>query len=302
VNSRKKIPSVGGAYASSNTRGVPPARSTLTSSMLSAPHIMAAMIVVSLPAGLTAPEAGSIGTKIYLRSVITPTPFPPPSMSRPAFPAHNRCAATHRSRLAGHRKSVLPANPSPWSAMENRRGSDGVCSYTDHGRGVFGRTSTSGSPPVTMNRCGCACPTPPKNGRTVVTSPECATRNRDFLEKLYLASFAGEVAAFPNAMASDFEAHVPPQLPWGGVHRGPDEFVNVVLPQLAVALDFRSMRLESISANCDRVAALMSARTALGTNIWIAEHWVIAGDKLQLLRVFYDDTRSLQSRRAIAAS
>lgn len=135
-----------------------------------------------------------------------------------------------------------------------------------------------------------------------MTSPECATRNRDFLQKLYLASFAGEVDAFPNAMASDFEAHVPPQLPWGGVHRGPDEFVNVVLPQLAVALDFRSMRLESISANCDRVAALMSARTALGTNIWIAEHWVIAGDKLQLLRVFYDDTRSLQSRRAITAS
>ena len=57
LNSRSKIPTVEGAYTSSNTRGVPPARSTLTSSMLSAPHIMPAMIVVSLPAGLTAPEA-----------------------------------------------------------------------------------------------------------------------------------------------------------------------------------------------------------------------------------------------------
>jgi hypothetical protein len=35
---------------------VPPARSRFTSSMLSAPHIMPAMIVVSLPAGLTAPD------------------------------------------------------------------------------------------------------------------------------------------------------------------------------------------------------------------------------------------------------
>jgi len=45
------------AYTSSNTRGVPPARSTFASSMLSAPHIMPAMIVVSFPAGFTAPEA-----------------------------------------------------------------------------------------------------------------------------------------------------------------------------------------------------------------------------------------------------
>ena len=56
VNSRKKIPNVDGAYTSSNTRGVPPARSTLTSSMLSAPQAIAAMIEVSLPAGLTAPD------------------------------------------------------------------------------------------------------------------------------------------------------------------------------------------------------------------------------------------------------
>ena len=56
VNSRSKIPTVEGAYTSSNTRGVPPARSRFASSMLSAPHIMPAMIVVSFPAGLTAPD------------------------------------------------------------------------------------------------------------------------------------------------------------------------------------------------------------------------------------------------------
>ena len=56
VNSRKKIPNVEGAYTSLNTRGVPPARSTFASSMLSAPHIIAPMIEVSLPAGLTAPD------------------------------------------------------------------------------------------------------------------------------------------------------------------------------------------------------------------------------------------------------
>jgi ketosteroid isomerase-like protein len=127
-------------------------------------------------------------------------------------------------------------------------------------------------------------------------------RNRDFLRALYLASFGGDVDAFPKAMAKDFEAHVPPLLPWGGVHRGPDEFVNVVLPQLAVAIDFGTMRLDSISAAGEHVAALLNARTALGTEIWIAEHWFIRDDELQTLRVFYDDTRSLESHRASIAS
>jgi hypothetical protein len=56
LNSRKKIPNVDGAYTSPYTRGVPPARSRFASSMLSAPHSMPAMIVVSFPAALTAPE------------------------------------------------------------------------------------------------------------------------------------------------------------------------------------------------------------------------------------------------------
>jgi ketosteroid isomerase-like protein len=138
--------------------------------------------------------------------------------------------------------------------------------------------------------------------RAAVTTRGGDEGNRGFLRKLYLASFAGDVDAFPKAMASDFEAHVPPQLPWGGLQRGPDEFVNVVLPQLAVALDFSSMHLESNSADGDRVAALMSSRTALGAEIWIAEHWIVGNGQLQQLRVFYDDTRSIESLRAPAAS
>ena len=68
VNSRKKIPNVEGAYTSSKTRGVPPARNTFTSSMLSAPHSMPAMIEVSFPAALTAPEA----TRVLGRSTYSP--------------------------------------------------------------------------------------------------------------------------------------------------------------------------------------------------------------------------------------
>ena len=48
--------------------------------------------------------------------------------------------------------------------------------------------------------------------------------------------------------------------------------------------------------------SLLSARTALGTEIWIAEHWIVGNGQLQQLRVFYDDTRSIKSVLAPTAS
>ena len=68
VNSRKKIPNVEGAYTSSNTRGVPPARNTSTSSIQSAPQAIPATIEVSLPTGLTAPDF----TRVDGRSTCSP--------------------------------------------------------------------------------------------------------------------------------------------------------------------------------------------------------------------------------------
>ena len=110
--------------------------------------------------------------------------------------------------------------------------------------------------------------------------------NANLVRALYEASFAGDVNAFPNAMLDDFEAHVPPVLPWGGVQHGPQAFLINVLPQLAAAVDCASMRLVSISADGDRVAALLTARSAGGEELWIAEHWALQDERLWRLRVF----------------
>jgi hypothetical protein len=62
------------------------------------------------------------------------------------------------------------------------------------------------------------------------------------------------------------------------------------------------MRLVSISADGDQVAALLTARSAGGEELWIAEHWALRNEKLWRLRVFYYDTRPLESpRRAIGS-
>ena len=120
-------------------------------------------------------------------------------------------------------------------------------------------------------------------------------RNRDLVRAVYEATFAGDTNAFVGAMDDDFEEYVPPVLPWGGIHRGPQAFLSKVLPQLAAAVDFASMRLISVSADGDEVAALLTARSASGAELWIAEHWALRGDKLWRLRVFYHDTRPLES-------
>jgi ketosteroid isomerase-like protein len=135
------------------------------------------------------------------------------------------------------------------------------------------------------------------NRTTAVSDSDQDQRNRDLVRALYEASFGGDVNAFPNAMLDDFEAYVPPVLPWGGVQHGPEAFLTNVLPQLAAAIDFASMRLVSISADGDHVAALLTARSAGGEELWIAEHWTLRAAKLWRLRVFYHDTRPLESAR-----
>jgi hypothetical protein len=86
------------------------------------------------------------------------------------------------------------------------------------------------------------------------------------------------------------------------VQHGPEAFLTNVLPQLAAAVDFASMRLVSISADGDHVAALLTARSAGGDELWIAEHWDVRDDKLWRLRVFYHDTRPLEAPRTAIGS
>ena len=130
-----------------------------------------------------------------------------------------------------------------------------------------------------------------------MTSEEQEQSNKEFVRQIYDASFKGDANAFPAAMHEDFEESVPPILPWGGVHRGPAAYTNTVAPQLGAAVDFSSMRLISLSADGDRVAALLNAKSAGGDELWIAEHWTLRDGKAWRLMVFYHDTTLLMARR-----
>ncbi|MFI6401130.1 nuclear transport factor 2 family protein [Streptomyces sp. NPDC050548] len=117
-------------------------------------------------------------------------------------------------------------------------------------------------------------------------------RNREIVRQVYEASFSGDGNAFRAAMHEDFEESVPPTLPWGGVHDA-DAFFRDVLPKFAAAVDVASIRVVSLSADGDHVAALLSGRSTTGDELWIAEHWILRDEKLWRMRNFYFDTTPL---------
>ena len=115
-------------------------------------------------------------------------------------------------------------------------------------------------------------------------------RNKEIIRNVYEASAAGDISALVNVMHENCEELVPPILPWGGIHHGAKVFMTKVLPQVAAALDLSSLRVVSLSADGDWVAALIAGRSALGKDLWIAEHWKLRDGKVLSLIVFYHDT------------
>ncbi|MGC0366696.1 ketosteroid isomerase-like protein [Rhodococcus sp. 27YEA15] len=126
-----------------------------------------------------------------------------------------------------------------------------------------------------------------------MSSTEVQHDNAAIVRRVYEAAFAGDATAFAAVMAEDFEEDVPPVLPWGGTHRGADAFMNNVLPLLAGAVDFTSMKLISLAADGEHVAALLTAKSIEGEELWISEHWTMREGKAVHMRVFYHDTTPL---------
>ena len=120
-------------------------------------------------------------------------------------------------------------------------------------------------------------------------------RNTELVRGVYAALFDGDFAAFKDATRDDFEADVTPSVPWGGVHRGAEAIRTNVLPALAAVIDFPTMRLIGVSSDGDNVAALLTARSVGGDEIWLAEHWTLSDAKIAHLRTFYFDARPLVS-------
>ena len=116
---------------------------------------------------------------------------------------------------------------------------------------------------------------------------EVIARNKAVVGAFYDGGVRGDLTGYGAHLHPEFIVEAPDYLPWGGAH-GPAAYLNTVLPQVGAALDFTRFRYESITAEDDRVVALIQVGVA-GTDatIRISEHWTIKGEKAVALWVAY---------------
>lgn len=90
-----------------------------------------------------------------------------------------------------------------------------------------------------------------------------------------------------------FMVSVPDYLPWGGVSDLP-AYLDDVLPQVTVLLDFKRCRIESLVAEGDRVVILIDIGL-IGTtdSVQISEHWQLLDGKALALWVAYFEPAAL---------
>jgi ketosteroid isomerase-like protein len=116
-----------------------------------------------------------------------------------------------------------------------------------------------------------AIPQPP-------ASADRVARNKKIVDAFYQGGVRGDITAFEDKLAGSFVCSAPNYLPWGG-DSDAHSYINDVLPQVAVVLDFGRFSYASFTAEGDHVVALINVGVR-GTPhiVKISEHWDMAED------------------------
>jgi len=110
----------------------------------------------------------------------------------------------------------------------------------------------------------------------------------------YDGGVRGDISGFGQYLHPDFVCSAPNYLPWGGDTQGAHGYLNDVLAQVAKVLDFGRFSYESITAENDRVVAVINVGvTGTRAMIKISEHWRLRNDKAQSIWVAYYEPMAL---------
>jgi ketosteroid isomerase-like protein len=126
-------------------------------------------------------------------------------------------------------------------------------------------------------------------------------RNKAIAHAFYQAGIEGRLTSFANYLDVDFVVTAPNYLPWGGTHRGAAFFSGEILPNLPSAFDFSRFSYDSVTAEGDRVAAIINMGVT-GTDqvIKILDLWTGRDGKATSLWVAYFEPQALLEQLGIA--
>ena len=127
----------------------------------------------------------------------------------------------------------------------------------------------------------------------MTTATDVITRNKTIVGAFYEGGARGDLAGFGARLHPEFVVEAPDYLSWGGAH-GLEAYLQVVLPQVGAALDFTRLQFESVTAEADRVVALIRVGvTGTDATIKMSEHWTIKDEKAVALWVAYYEPGTL---------
>jgi ketosteroid isomerase-like protein len=125
--------------------------------------------------------------------------------------------------------------------------------------------------------------------------------NKAVADAFYQAGVEGKLTSFARYLAPDFLVTAPSYLPWGGPHKGASFFSGDILPNLPQVFDFSRFSYLSVTAEGDRVAAIINMGVA-GTDhvIKILDLWTIRNGKAVELWVAYFEPQALLDKLGVA--
>ncbi|MEI9976373.1 MAG: nuclear transport factor 2 family protein [Ignavibacteriota bacterium] len=128
------------------------------------------------------------------------------------------------------------------------------------------------------------------------------SNNKNIVRAIYTAGSRHDIAGFSAMLDADFVLDAPGYLPWGG-RSSRTAYLQSVIPQVVQVLDFTRLRYVSLTAEEDRVVAVIDLGVA-GTSdfVLISEHWTVRNEKATALWIAYQEPEKLMARlQAIAA-
>ena len=126
-------------------------------------------------------------------------------------------------------------------------------------------------------------------------------RNKAVAHAFYQAGVEGRLVSFAQYLDPSFLVTAPNYLPWGGPHKGAAFFSGDVLPDLPEVFDFSRFSYVSVTAEDDRVAAIINMGVT-GTDhvLKILDLWTIRNGKAVELWVAYFEPQALLDKLGLA--
>jgi ketosteroid isomerase-like protein len=121
------------------------------------------------------------------------------------------------------------------------------------------------------------------------------------VERLYAALRRGDLEGAVACLHPDAELHEPPDLPYGGVHRGSAEILPV-FAQVGPAVDRSTINREAYMEQDGRGIFVMETTTILGEKIRVIEEFLVHDERIARIRIFFWDVGPMNRALAAAAS